>query len=484
MPVRPDPTAAYRWRWAVLGALLTAEAMNVLDSTIVQVVAPVIRAGLGGSESAIQWFSSAYTLPFAAFLILGGRLGDLLGRKRVFLIGVAGFTLASLCCALAPGAGVLIGARALQGTAAALVIPQTIGLIRSMFAGAELARAMSTIGPVMGLSVICGPVLGAVLTHADLFGSSWRAAFLVNVPLAVAVLATGPLLREDRAALPPRLDLPGTGLAVLGAGLVVYPLIEGGDAVRPGWGAAMLVAGVLVLVAFALHQRRRARRGRAPLVEPSLFGDRVFPAALATSTLLFAVTNGLMLVIVLQVQLGLGRDVLTAGLTLLPWSCGLAISSAIVGARMTPRRLTRVMFAGLGVLFAGVLGALAAYAGAQPWPLLAALAVCGAGNGMVTVPFFTAALARLHPHQVGSAAGLLNAVQQFGGTLGIALLGSVFLHGLAGGSGANAGAALAFGLGLVLLAATAVAAAFMRAPVARAPEREGAAAGEPSRSRL
>ncbi|MFI7132668.1 MFS transporter [Nonomuraea sp. NPDC050153] len=481
MPVREDPKAAYRWRWLVLGALLTAEAMNVLDATIVQVAAPVIRAGLGGSESAIQWFSSAYTLPFAAFLILGGRLGDLFGRRRVFLIGVAGFATASSCCALAPTAGALIGARTVQGTAAALIIPQTIGLIRSMFDGSELAKAMGAIGPVMGLSVVFGPMLGAVLTHADLFGSSWRSAFLVNVPLAVAVLAAGPVAREDRAARASRLDLPGTGLVVLGAGLVVYPLIEGGDALRPGWSAALLVAGALVLVAFGLHQRRRARRGRVPLIEPSLFGDRVFPAALATSTLLFAVTTGLMLVVVLQVQLGLGRDVLTAGLTLLPWSVGMAISSAVVGTRMTPGNQWRIMFAGLATLFAGLLGALAAYLAAYPWLLVAALLVSGAGNGMATVPFFTAALARLRPHQVGSAAGLLNAVQQFGGTLGIALLGSVFLHRLVGGPDANAAAALAFGLALVLLAATAVAAAFMRTPAGRSPEQEHATTGEPSR---
>ncbi|MET7334420.1 MFS transporter [Nonomuraea sp. NPDC005650] len=478
----PVPKAACRWRWLVLGALLTAEAMNVLDATIVQVAAPVIRAGLGGPESAIQWFSSAYTLPFAAFLILGGRLGDLIGRRRVFLIGVAGFATASLCCALAPTAGALIGARALQGTAAALIIPQTIGLIRSMFDGSELARAMGAIGPVMGLSVILGPILGAALTHADLFGSSWRSAFLVNVPLAVAVavLAAGPVMREDRAARAPRLDLPGTGLVVLGAGLVVYPLIEGGAALRPGWNAALLVAGALVLVAFGLHQRGRARRGRVPLIEPSLFGDRVFPAALATSALLFAVTNGLMLVVVLQVQLGLGRDVLSAGLTLLPWPVGMAISAAVVGARMTPGNRWRIMFAGLATLFAGLLGALAAYLAAYPW-LAVALLVSGAGNGMATVPFFTAALARLRPHQVGSAAGLLNAVQQFGGTLGIALLGSVFLHGLGGGPGANAAAALAFGLALVLLAATAVAAAFMRPPARRSPERRRAAESELSR---
>lgn len=207
----------YRWRWLALAGLLMAEAMNLLDAAIVQVAAPVMHADLGGAESDIQWFAAAYTLPFAVLLITGGRLGDIAGRKRVFLIGVAGFTLGSIGCALAPTSETLIALRVLQGAAAALVIPQTFGLIRAMFASDELAKALGTIGPVMGISAVCGPALGAVLTHADLFGSSWRLVFLVNVPLALAVVAIAPRMCEDQAAQRPRLDGPGTVLAVLGA---------------------------------------------------------------------------------------------------------------------------------------------------------------------------------------------------------------------------------------------------------------------------
>ncbi|MCO6006337.1 MFS transporter [Actinoallomurus purpureus] len=466
--------AAYRWRWAALAVLLAAEAMNLLDATIVQVAAPVIHADLGGAESGMQWFSAAYTLPFAVLLIMGGRLGDMAGRRRMFAVGVAGFSLASLCCALVPDATALIAARAVQGSAAALIIPQTIGLIRAMFDGAELAGAMGSIGPVMGLAAICGPVLGAVLTHADLFGSSWRAVFLVNVPLAAAVLAAVPLLREDRAAVRPRLDLPGTVLAIAGAGLVVYPLIQGGTAGLSAGGRTAMAAGVVVLVVFGLQQRYGTRRGGRPLVEPSLFRDRGFPAALATSTLFFAVMNGLMLVVVVQVQVGLGDDVLTAGLTLLPWSCGMAISSWVSGTRLVPRHGSRMMFVGVAVMLAGLLSAIAVYAGARPgaypWPLPCALALCGVGNGLFTVPFFTTALTRVRPHETGSAAGLLNAVQQFGGTLGIALLGTVFFHSLATGTRAGGtpgtaslhAAGLVFWLAAGLLAAAGVTAALMR----------------------
>ncbi|MDR8413775.1 MFS transporter [Nonomuraea sp. 3-1Str] len=468
---------AHRWRWAGLAALLVAEAMNLLDATIVTVAAPVIHADLGGDASSIPWFNAAYTLPFAVLLITGGRLGDLAGRRRVFAAGVAAFALASAACALAPEAGTLIGLRAVQGAAAALVIPQTIGLIRTMFDGAELARAMGSIGPVMGLAAVAGPVLGAVLTHADLLGSSWRSVFLVNVPLAAAVLAVVPLMpagepRTAGGAGLPRLDGTGTVLAALGTGLLVYPLIRGEAAGGPAAGWAMAAAGVVLSVVFGLHQRRRARAGRGGLVEVSLFRDRGFPAALATSALFFAAMNGLTLVVVMEVQLGLGRDVVTAGLSLLPWSAAMGVASLVAGARLVPRYGPRLMFAGLAVTLAGLAITLTAHhesAGGPWWLVAAGLAVAGAGNGLFTTPFFTAALSRVRPHETGSAAGLLNAVQQLGATLGTAVLGGAFLRGLAQGAGHVSAARSAGLLAAALLAATAVAAALMRT------DRSGAA---------
>jgi MFS family permease len=454
---------------------LIAEAMNLLDSTVTTVAAPVIHSDLGGGASGIQWFGAAYTLPFAVFLITGGRLGDLAGRRRVFTIGIVGFAVASLACAMAPTAGALIAVRAVQGAAAALIIPQTIGLIRTMFDGAELARAMGSIGPVMGLAAILGPVLGALLTHADLFGSSWRAAFLINIPLALAVLATVPLLpRQDRqvrqpGARPPRLDGTGTALAVLALGLLVFPLIQSGTIGWPVRSWAALIAGCCLLVLFGLHQRRRAGNGRSPLVELSLFQGRGFSAALVTSALFFTVMNGLMLVVVFQVQLGLGRGVLAAGLTLLPWSAAMAVASWTAGSRLVPRHGPKVMFVGLAVMLTGTVGAVAAYGaarpGAWPWPLLGAMAVTGFGNGLFTVPFFTTALSRVRPREIGSAAGLLNAVQQLGAGLGTAVLGAVFLHSVPaeGGSAADSleGARHAFLLAAGLLLATAATAAAM-----------------------
>ncbi|MFF7352680.1 MFS transporter [Streptomyces filipinensis] len=426
-----------RGRWPGLVALLLGEAMNLLDATVVQVAAPAVHADLGGPVSDVQWFGAAYTLPFAVLLITGGRLGDIAGRRRMFVLGVTLFTAASVACALAPSPGPLIAFRAVQGAAAALIIPQTIGLIKAMFSGEETAKALGSIGPVMGLAAVCGPVVGGVLTHADLFGSSWRSAFLVNVPVAAVVLVLARNLPENRAPHRPALDWPGTTLAALGTGLLVYPLIGGDLRQLPLRDGLLLTAGALVLLGFARQQRRTAR----PLLEPSLFTHRGFPAALVTSTAFFAATNGLTVVVVLQLQLGAGTGVLAAGLSLLPWSAGLALASWWAGSRLVGRYGRRVMPYGLGVLLAGLLAAVAAYRatapGHYPVALLPSLALVGAGAGLFTPAFFTLALRPLRPHEVGSAAGLLNAVQQLGATLGVAVLGSVYLSGT-GPSGSQA----------------------------------------------
>jgi MFS family permease len=384
----------------------------------------------------------------------------------VFRIGVLGFVTASIACALAPDPGVLIGARAVQGAMAALAIPQTFGLIRAMFAGGETARALGTIGPVMGLAAVCGPVLGGVLTQADLFGSSWRAVFLVNVPLGVAVLAVSPLLREDRSPHRPRLDPIGTVLAAAGTGLITYPLINADTDGFPVRTWLSIVAGVLLLIGFAAHQGHRARRGRTPLVEPTLFADRGFAAALVTSTLFFAVMTGLSLVVVLQLQIGQHANAQVAGLSLLPWSLGLAAASVLAGGLLVPRYGARVMYAGLLILLIGVICGAAVYrtvgSASYPWPLIGALAVSGIGLGLFTVPFFTAALAQVRPTETGSATGLLNAVQQLGGTLGVALLGTVFFRTVEGASALTAvsalhGAARAFEIAAAMVVVTGIA---------------------------
>jgi MFS family permease len=387
----------------------------------------------------------------------------------MFRLGVTGFLLASLACALAPSAAALIGLRAIQGATAAMIIPQTIGLIRAMFGGNEMARALGCIGPVMGLAAVTGPVLGGVLTHANVLGLSWRAVFLVNVPIAAAVLMIAPRLAEDRAPQRPSLDLAGTAAVVLGTGLIVYPLIGAAPSRRPGSAWTEIALGLIILIGFGGHLRRATRAGRRPLVELSLFTSRVFPAALVTSTLFFAVMSGLTLAVVLYLQLGLGFTALTAGLSLLPMSAASSVASWTAGAYLIPRYGARIMLAGLVVLLAGVLAAIAVLAGTGPavYPrsLPVVLGVAGLGVGVFTTPFFTAALRPVSPQETGSAAGLLNAVQQLGATLGVAILGSIYLAGARPGSPATAvhGLQHVFWVSAGLLVAAGLTAAVMTA---------------------
>ncbi|MFC0111462.1 MFS transporter [Kibdelosporangium aridum] len=407
----------YRWRWLALAALLLAEAMNLFDSTVIPVASPVIRTDLAVSDTALQWLTAGYTLPFALLLITGGRLGDIFGRRRVFVAGVLTFVVCSVLCACAPTVAVLLTGRVLQGVSAALIIPQTFGLIRAMFTGTEVAKALGTIGPVMALSALCGPVAGGMLVDANLLGLGWRPVFLLNVPLGLAVLAVSPLIREDHSPTKPRLDVGGTLLASLGIGLLVLPLVEGNDSGWPVWTWLCMALGLAILVVFARHQRGRT----SPLVEPSLFRGKVFPASLISSLLFFTVMNGLLFVLVLFLQLAQHKTPSDAALTLLPWSAGLAIGSWTAGAVLVPRFGPKVMRAGLGLVLVGLAG-IAVSLTAIP------LFVTGIGLGMFTVPFFGNALSGVAPHETGSASGLLNAVQQLGATIGVALLGTVFFR--------------------------------------------------------
>ncbi|TCO52379.1 MFS transporter [Actinocrispum wychmicini] len=444
-----DVTTPHRWRWLALAALLVAEAMNLLDTTIVQVASPAIRADLTATDGQTQWLTAGYTLPFAVLLITGGRLGDILGRRRVFVIGVVTFVLCSALCALAPNILVLIVTRALQGAGAALIIPQTIGLIRTMFDGPERAKAFGAIGPVMALAAVSGPVLGGVLTDADVLGTGWRSVFLINVPLGLAVLLVSSLIREDRSAANPRLDVTGTVLVAAGTGLLIYPLVQGNDAGWPLWTWICLLLGLGTLGVFVRHQIGRTR---SPLVEPGLFRDAVFPASMLMSLLFFAVMNGLMFVLVVFFQIGLGASAFDAGLAMSPWSAGLAVGSLTAGMVLVPRFGAKVMRLGVVVLVLGLVATALLITTPGPglaWRLLVPLFVAGLGLGTFTPPFFTNALSQVRPHETGSAAGLLNAVQQFGSTVGVAVLGAVFFH-----SGPQLPLWLAVGMLAVVMALT------------------------------
>lgn len=274
---KPDPR-----RWLGLVVVLLAAFMDFIDVTIVVIAAPVIQADLGASYAGVQWLLAGYTLPFGLLLVTGGRLGDLAGRKRVFLAGVLGFTLASAWCSLAGSIGMLIAARVAQGMAAGLMVPQVLATIQVSFPPAERPRAYGLYGAVAGLAFSAAPILGGLLLTQDLWGLSWRSVFLINLPVGVLAVAAGAvLLGESRAERRPRLDLGGVAIVTTGLLLVLYPLIQGNDLGWPAWTWLMTAAALPVLAAFVWYERHQERRGLLPLVPVSLLRRRSFGAGLA-----------------------------------------------------------------------------------------------------------------------------------------------------------------------------------------------------------
>src|SRR5919201_5513362 len=262
-------TTTQRWRWLAFAAALAAALMDLMDSTIASVAAPFIRKDLGGSYADVQWISAAYTLAMAVMLRTGGRLGDIFGRKRMLLIGAAGFTVASVAAAAAPSTTALIAFRALQGGLGAVMVPQVFGLIRDLFAPQEMGKAFGILGPAAGLSAVLGPVVAGLLIDADLLSTGWRMIFLVNVPVGAFVLVAGAKFLPNVAtsAASRRLDVASVGLAAIGAFMLVYPLVQGRELGWSVWIKAVLVAAVPVVAAFAWLQVRRQRSVATPLIE-------------------------------------------------------------------------------------------------------------------------------------------------------------------------------------------------------------------------
>jgi EmrB/QacA subfamily drug resistance transporter len=453
-----DPPA-YRWRWLALAAVLGAEIMDLIDGTVVGIAAPSIRADLGGGDTMIQWVAAGYTLAFAVGLITGGRLGDLYGRRRMFLIGLVGFVAASALCGLATTPAMLISCRVAQGLLGAVLIPQGFGIIKTTFAPTEVGKAFGTFGPTIGLAVVGAPILAGALIAWDIAGTGWRTVFLINVPIGLAVLAlAAAVLPESRADDGPRPDPVGVALVSIGLALLVFPLVQGRELGWPAWMFGMLAAAIVVLALFAVHQVRRRKAGRAPLVEPALFRLRAFTAGMLVGLAFFAGMTGLILALGLYLQLGLGFTPLQAGLTQAPWALGVAIGSALSGAVLAARFGRAglqvgalVMAAGIGVVLFTISLAAGPVTG---WQLAPGLLVCGFGMGMVMTPFFDITLAGVTLPLVGSASGVLNANQQLGGAAGIAVLGTVFFDLFDAGKPTGAiDAVLTASAGLVLVAA-------------------------------
>ncbi|GAA2309686.1 hypothetical protein GCM10010149_69820 [Nonomuraea roseoviolacea subsp. roseoviolacea] len=423
----------HRWRWPALGVILAAEVMDMLDALITTIAAPTIRQDLGGQESLVQWLGAGYTLAMAVGLITGGRLGDLLGRKRMFLIGAAGFTVMSLLCGLAGNPELLIAGRALQGLFGAVMLPQGLGMIKEMFPPEEMGKAFGAFGPVMTLGSVGGPILGGWLVDADLFGAGWRMIFLINLPLGVAAVLAGlKFLPEIRLSDATRLDLVGVLLVSAAAFLLVYPLIQGPELDWPAWAFVSMAGSVVLFALFAGYESRRARSGKDPLVTPSLFRKRAFTGGLVAGLAFFSGLIGFSLVLSLFTQVGLHYSPLKTGLTLLPQALGSVAGFGLAMSGLQDRLGRGLLQIGAVVMAAGaaVFAVTVHLTGldVSPWQLAPGLAIAGIGMGMIMAPFFDIVLAGVDNHESGSASGTLTAVQQLGAALGTAVLGTFFFH--------------------------------------------------------
>lgn len=415
----PVATAAHPRRWLGLFAILGADLLNLLDSTVGTIAAPAIQADLGGSTSTLQWIAAGYTLAMAVGLLVGGRLGDMYGRKRMMIVGVVGFLAASALCAVSFTPEMLLAARVLQGGFGAVMVPQSFGLIRELFGG-EVGKAFALLGPVIGLATVLGPVIAGLLVDADLFGTGWRMIFAINIPLGLFALVVGRRVLPDSApaARGQRLDVRGALLAAAGMFLLVYPLTQGHELGWPLWSFGMLAASVLVLAAFVTTQR-----GDTVLVRLSVFARRSYTSGVVFVVAFFGVITGFSLAVGLFLQLGLGYSPLEASLTMAPWAVGAFVGSA-VGASALSGMGRRVLHLGLGLMTAGLTWLY--FSLSVDGPPIAPLAVFGAGMGMIFVPLFDIIVGDLADDEVGSASGVLTSVQQLGASLGIAVLGTVF----------------------------------------------------------
>jgi EmrB/QacA subfamily drug resistance transporter len=376
---------------------------------------------------------AGYTLAFAIGLITFGRLGDLVGRRRLFLIGAVGFTVASAICGLASSPEMLIGSRVAQGLLGAVMIPQGFAIIKAVFPADEIGKAFAAFGPVMGLSAVGGPVLAGVLIDANWFDAGWRMIFWINVPIGVlAVVGALRYMPEVRTPGARRLDAVGVILVSLACGLLIYPLVQGRELDWPAWSIAMMISTVPLFALFGWRERRSGN----PVIDPSLFRSRGYVAGLGVITSFFLAMSGFMLVFNLFTQLGLHYSPLRAGLAMVPFSLGIAIGAPLSGGLLAPKLGRKALQLGIVVMAAAMAGIWLTLRSTGDtttvWDLAPTTLVAGIGAGMVFAPLFDIILAAVDDQAAGSASGVLTAVQQFGGAIGVAVIGTIFFELLPG----------------------------------------------------
>ena len=419
-----------RSRGIATTVLMVATFMDLMDSTITNVALPTIGKNLEATPEQLEWTVAGYVIAFATLLITGGRLGDIFGHRRIFVIGIVGFTLASLGAALSQTGDLLVTCRVLQGGFAGIMMPQVLSSVQVMFAPEERAPVLGIIGSLSALGAVGGLILGGWLVTADLLGMGWRSIFLVNVPIGVVLVVAALLfVPRSRSEHPLRPDLVGVLLGGVGVFLVVFPLTDGRAAGWAWWIWAMLTMSPFVIAAFVWQQGRMLKAHKAPLLPLPLFRDRGFASGQLVQVLSSIGNGGYVLILLYYVQSALGFTALAAGLTLLPFALGSMAAAPL--AIFATKRLGK-----WAVLLGGIVQAAAltwvmwtiwtAGAALTGWDVTAPLTLVGAGMMTLIMPLTSITLEAVPTPDAGAASGTLTTFGQIGMVLGVALAGSVF----------------------------------------------------------
>jgi len=441
LPATAAAPAIPKRAWQALIVLLAGMFIALLDTTIVNVALPSIRTSLDASEATLSWIISGYALSFGLVLIPAGRLGDRIGHKWVFFSGLALFTLASLACGLAQNDLQLIIARVVQGFAGGIFLPAVTAFIQLLFPAQSRGKAFAIMGAVIGVSTALGPIIGGLIIEAFGEESGWRLVFGVNLPIGIVALIAAAILLPNgadvKAAKGAKSGIDAVGLVLLSAALIalLVPLIEGEDQGWPLWTYLTLVAGVLLVVAFAFWEISYTKRGLSPLVPPRLFSHPAFTGGTILALVYFAAFTSIFFVISLLWQSGLGHTALESGLVSIPFAIGSIIGSS-QSNRLTARLGRNVLTIGVGLLAIGLISVfvlLLTVDGADltNWMLLAPLLIAGLGNGLFIAPNAQFIVATVDRSEAGGASGVIGVMQRIGSAVGIAVVGSVLFAGIA-----------------------------------------------------
>jgi EmrB/QacA subfamily drug resistance transporter len=419
-----------RQRALAFFTVLTAVVLEVADTTIVNTALPAIRDGLGASPAAMQWIVAGYLLTLGSLLLLGGRLGDAFGHRRLFLSGVASFVAASVLCGLAPTPGVLVLARVLQGAAGAMMGPQTMAIVQLLYTPLERVRRLAFFGMIIGLAAIIGPIIGGFLIELNLFGLGWRLIFLINLPVGLFALAMGritlPRTGEEHHGL--ALDLAGAALFAAGFGLILLALIQAHDDLAPATAAAILGGGIGA-VGLGWHRSVTRRAAGLPaMIEPSLFALPTFRWGVIAAMAFNSGSVGFLMIFAVALQQGLALTPLKTALIHIPFGLGVMIAVGLLVPRLLPRLGRALPMAGGVVMGTGIVSTFALiHAGIASGPvLIAALALAGIGFGTLSGPLGPIAVSEVPRTHAGTASATMRTAQQLGGALGIALVGSAY----------------------------------------------------------